>query len=252
METPQYFETFPDFAFERTQSGVLTLRLHSAGEPALLSSRLHRDFPRVLSQIADDRANRVLVLTGTGDHFMTEMDLTEDRQAFKPLNWDEIFWEGRQVLRALVDLPMPIVAAINGPATIHSEWVLLGDITIASQTTHFQDLPHLGGEVVPGDGIHVVWEELLGMNRARYAALTQQVIQADEALRLGMVNEVVPSSEVLPRAIELAESLAARPSLLLRLTPLALRQRLARRLEEGTTLGLALEGLSMADKPYQN
>ncbi|MCX4405378.1 MULTISPECIES: hypothetical protein [unclassified Streptomyces] len=147
METPQYFQTFPDFAFERTQSGVLTLRLHSAGEPALLSSRLHRDFPRVLRQIADDRANKVLVLTGTGDHFMTEMDLTEDRQAFKPLNWDEIF---------------------------------------------------------------------------------------------------------LPRAIELAEALAARPSLLLRLTPLALRQRLARRLEEGTTLGLALEGLSMADKPYQN
>ncbi|MCX4815166.1 enoyl-CoA hydratase/isomerase family protein [Streptomyces sp. NBC_01239] len=251
MDTPPYFDAFPDFALDRGPNGVLTLRLHSNGAPASLSSRLHRDLARVLREIADDRDNRVLVLTGTGDRFMTDMDLSEDSQAFKPLNWDMIFWEGRQALRALVDLPMPIVAAINGPATIHSEWVLLGDITIAADTAHFQDLPHLAGEVVPSDGIHVVWEEILGINRARYAALTQQVIQAEEALRLGMVNEVLPHAEVLPRALELAASLAARPALLLRLTPLALRQRLARRLEEGTNLGLALEGLSMADKPYQ-
>ncbi|MFE2068696.1 enoyl-CoA hydratase/isomerase family protein [Streptomyces sp. NPDC059467] len=251
METPAYFDGFPDFALDRTASGVLTLRLHNDGEPAALSVRLHRDFPRVLREIADDRDNRVLVLTGTGDRFMTDMDMRGDRQAFKPLHWDEIHWEGRQVLRALVDLPMPVVAAINGPATIHSEWVLLGDITIASDTARFQDFPHLAAEVVPGDGVHVVWEELLGINRARYAALTQQVIEAGEALRLGMVNEVVPPADVLPRALALAERLASKPPLLLRLTPLALRQRLARRLDEGATLGLALEGLTMADKPYQ-
>ncbi|MFD3589516.1 enoyl-CoA hydratase/isomerase family protein [Streptomyces sp. NPDC058683] len=252
METPPYFQAFPDFAVERSKSGVLTLRLHGDGGPAPLSARLHRDFPRVLREIADDRENRVLVLTGTGDRFMTDMDPNDDRQAFKPLHWDDIYWEGRQVLRVLVDLPMPIVSAINGPATIHSEWVLLGDLTIASDTAYFQDFPHLAGEVVPGDGVHVVWEEILGINRARYAALTQQVIQAEEALRLGMVNEVLPPAEVLPRALELAEGLAARPPLLLRLTPLALRQRLARRLDEGTTLGLALEGLTLADKPYQH
>ncbi|MFJ9563869.1 enoyl-CoA hydratase/isomerase family protein [Streptomyces fuscichromogenes] len=251
METPAYFDGFANFALERTQSGILTLRLHSAEEPAALSVGLHRDFPRVLREIADDRENRVLVLTGTGDRFMTDMDTTEDRQAFKPLNWDDIYWEGRQVLRALVDLPMPIISAVNGPATVHSEWVLLGDITIASDTAYFQDFPHLAGEVVPGDGVHVVWEEILGINRARYAALTQQVIQADEALRLGMVNEVVPAADVLPRALALAGQLVSKPPLLLRLTPLALRQRLARRLDEGTTLGLALEGLTLADKPYQ-
>ncbi|MGW2824249.1 enoyl-CoA hydratase/isomerase family protein [Streptomyces sp. NPDC001443] len=252
MQTPAYFEAFPDFALERTESGVITLRLHHDGGPAALSARLHRDFGRILKEISEDRANLVLVLTGTGDRFMTEMDPNDNREVFKPLNWDHIYREGRQMLRTLVDLPMPVIAAINGPATIHSEWVLLGDITIASDTACFQDFPHLAGEVVPGDGVHVVWEELLGTNRARYAALTQQVIQAKEALRLGMVNEVLPQDKVLARALELAESLAAKPPLLLRLTPLVLRQRLAQRLEEGTTLGLALEGLTLADKPYQN
>jgi enoyl-CoA hydratase/carnithine racemase len=251
METPAYFGEFPNFAFERSGAGVLTLRLHHQGGPAVLNERIHRDFPLVLRAVAEDRANRVLVLTGTGEVFMTEMAMTGDRQAFKPASYEEIFWEGRKVLQAFVDLPMPVIAAVNGPATIHSDWVLLGDITIASDTAYFQDYSHLAANVVPGDGIHVVWEELLGLNRARYAALTQQVIGAQEALSLGMVNEVRPASAVLPRARELAESLAARPPLLLRLTPLVLRQRLARRLEEGATLGLALEGLTIASKPYE-
>jgi enoyl-CoA hydratase/carnithine racemase len=251
MATPSYFGQFPNFAFERSEAGVLTLRLHHQGGPAVLNERIHRDFPRVLREVADDRANRVLVLTGTGDVFMTDMVMTEGRKSFQPIAWDEIFWEGRKVLQALVDLPMPVVAAVNGPATIHSDWVLLGDITVAADTAYFQDSSHLGSNVVPGDGIQVVWEELLGMNRARYAALTEQIIGAPEALSLGMINEVKPAAEVLPRAQELAETLATRPPLLLRLTPLVLRQRLARRLEEGTTLGLALEGLTIANKPYE-
>jgi len=66
-----------------------------------------------------------------------------------------------------------------------------------------------------------------------------------------MVNEVLPAEQVLPRAAELAAGLAARPALLLRYTPAALRQRLARRMTESLTMGLALAGLTMADKPYQ-
>ncbi|MER5516593.1 hypothetical protein [Streptomyces sp. NPDC002763] len=70
--------------------------------------------------------------------------------------------------------------------------------------------------------------------------------------RPGPASCAARHAEVLPRALEPAEGLAARPPLLLRLTPLAQRRRLARRLEEGTTLGLALEGLTLADKPYQH
>jgi enoyl-CoA hydratase/carnithine racemase len=66
-----------------------------------------------------------------------------------------------------------------------------------------------------------------------------------------MVNEVVPLENVLSRAQQLAAELAAKPTLLLRYTPMVLRQRLARRMAESLTVGLALEGLTMADKRYR-
>jgi enoyl-CoA hydratase/carnithine racemase len=91
-----------------------------------------------------------------------------------------------------------------------------------------------------------------GINRARYFALTQQQFNATDAARLGMVSEVVAKDKVYPRALELAEQLASRPQLLLRYTTLALRQRLLARLNEGTALGMALEGLTAADLAYHS
>lgn len=251
MTDPDYFTAYPHFALQRSASGVLTVRMHTEGGPALLGPRLHRDFPQVIAAAAADRDNRVLVLTGTGDVFMTGSEPPAGRETHKPLVWDEIFWEGRAAMRELAELPMPFIAAINGPATIHSDWVLMGDITIASDTLVLQDGAHFAANVVPGDGVHVVWEELIGLNRARYAALTQQRIDARQAREWGMVNEVLPPEIVLPRALELAEELARRPQLLLRLTPLVLRRKIARRLESEVTTGMALEGLTIADWPYR-
>jgi enoyl-CoA hydratase/carnithine racemase len=93
--------------------------------------------------------------------------------------------------------------------------------------------------------------ELLGVNRARYFALTQQQIDAPAALALGLVNEVVPKTAVYDRAFQLAEQLADRPPLFLRYATLALRQRLLKRLNDGTQLGMALAGLTAADLAYQ-
>ena len=251
MTTPAYFDAYPNLAMERSASGVLTVRFHTDGGPVVFTGALHHQFPRALAEIADDRDNAVLVLTGTGDRFMTDIDGASLGAITEPLVWDSIVWEGRKVIERLVDLPMPFIAAINGPATVHSEYVLLADVTIAADTATFRDDPHLGFGIVPGDGIHVIWEELVGVNRARYFALTQATVDATTALALGMVNEVVPAGDVAGRAAQLAEQLAAMPQLLRRYTPLALRQRLARRMNEGTTLGLALEGLTAADMAHR-
>jgi enoyl-CoA hydratase/carnithine racemase len=249
--THNYFNRYENLAMERTDSGVLTVRFHTDDGPVVFTGQTHRDLPRALAEIGDDRDNKVVILTGTGDVFMEEIDGASLGEIFKPGEWDKIYWEGRRVLQRLLELEAPIIAAVNGPATVHSEYVLLADITVASDDAVFADKPHLGFGIVPGDGIHVIYEELLGINRARYFALTGQQLDATEAQRLGLVNEVVPKSAVYDRARVIAEELAKKPQLFLRYTTLALRQRLLQRLNDGTQLGMALEGLTAADLAYQ-
>ena len=251
MTEPAYFNAFKNFAFTRTPSGVLTLRFHTEGGPATFTGQMHTDFPRALYEIGDDRDNRVLVLTGAGDRFMTEIDGQTLDDPTKPAVWDKTTAEGRRIMQRLVDLEMPIVAAVNGPAAVHSEYVLIADIVIAADTTVFSDYPHLTFGIVPGDGVYLVWEETIGLNRARYLTLTHGSFTAQQGEQWGAVAEVLPPDRVLPRAQELAESLAAKPRLLTRYLAVTVRQRLGRRMAEAYQLGSALEGLTGADLAYQ-
>jgi len=230
---------------------VLTLRFHTDGGPATFTGQMHTDLPRALYEIGQDRDNRVLVLTGTGDRFMTDIDGPSLDDPTKPAVWDKTTAEGRRVMQRLVDLEMPIVAAVNGPATVHSDYVLVADIVVAADTTVFSDFPHLTFGLVPGDGIYLVWEETIGFNRARYLTLTQGSFTAQQAEQWGAVAEVLPLDQVLPRARELAESLAAKPQLLTRHLAVTVRQRLSRRMAEAYQLGSALEGLTGAGLAYQ-
>ena len=248
---PSYFTNYENLTMERTDSGILTLRLHTAGGPIVFTGQTHHDLPRALAEVGADRENKIVILTGTGDVFMDEIDGASLGEIFKPAEWDKAYWEGRRVLQRLLEIEAPIIAAVNGPATVHSEYVLLADITIASDDAIFADKPHMAFGIVPGDGLQVIYEELLGVNRARYFALTQQQLDASQAHELGLVNEVVPKREVYDRALQLAEQLAGKPQLFLRYTTLALRQRLLRRINAGTQLGMALEGLTAADLAYQ-
>ena len=248
---PAYFTAFKNFEFTRTPSGVLTLRFHTDGEPATFTGQMHADLPRVLYEIGQDRGNRVLVVTGAGDRFMADIDGASLDDPTRPAAWDKTTAEGRRVMQRLVDLEMPIVAAVNGPATVHSEYVLVADIVIAADTTVFTDFPHPAFGLVPGDGIFLAWEETIGLNRARYLTLTQGSFTARQAEQWGAVAEVLPLDQVLPRAQELAETLAAKPQLLSRYLALTVRQRLSRRMAEAYQLGSALEGLTGADLAYQ-
>jgi enoyl-CoA hydratase/carnithine racemase len=102
--------------------------------------------------------------------------------------------------------------------------------------------------MVPGDGMHIIYPLLLGWNRGRYFLLTGQVLDAEKALELGLVSELLPRPELLPRAWALAEQLAQRPSLLARYTRVLFTQPLKRQLIEYLGYGLALEGLSVVDR----
>ncbi len=100
-------------------------------------------------------------------------------------------WEARQVLTNLLNIEVPMIAAINGPVYLHSDIPLLCDIVLAADTADFQDGGHFTGGLVPGDGIYTVWSLAMGPTRAKYFLLTGQTLPARQALELGVINEVV-------------------------------------------------------------
>jgi enoyl-CoA hydratase/carnithine racemase len=242
MTRPAYFDKYPTIAFERDEHGVLILRLHSDGGPVRYSPQHHTDWSTAFLDVGADRDNKVVILTGTGDAFMDAF--AWDRPLVTPAMWDDIYFEGKHFIRRLLDIEVPVIGAVNGPATVHAELAVLSDITIASDTAVFGDKPHIPGGSVPGDGVHIVWQEILGSNRGRYFLLTGQTLSAKEALDLGVVNEVVPADRLMDRALELAHQLAELNPLVLRYSRVALTQRLKRLIDENLGYGLALEALA--------
>lgn len=250
-ELADYADRYRHIRFER-RGGVLQMTMHSKGGPLKWSSRPHDELGFAFADVAADPENRVVVLTGTGDSFIAESYWPAWERASGPgtdtghrvdaVDWEEIRTAGHRLLMSLLDVQAPMIAAVNGPATVHPELAALCDVVVASDRAVFQDT-HMSVGMVPADGAHVIWPELLGANRGRYFLLMSQVLSAAEALELGVVSEVVPHGEVLTRAWEIAERLAALPPLTLRYARLALIQRWKRLLLDGLNAGLALEGL---------
>ncbi len=239
----EYRDRYPNLRLER-RDGILQVTLHTEGGPFVLSRRAHTDMGTAWLDIAQDRENRVVILTATGDEFCTQLDGASLQPLDTPDGWDLTYHNGKRLLQHFLDIEVPVIAAINGPARNMTELPLLADIVLAADTADFQDAIHFNRGVLPGDGMHVIWLELLGTMRGKYFLLTEQLLSARQALELGVVSEVVPRDRLLDRAWELAERMAKVPDLTLRYTRVMLNQRIRRRLEESLGYGLALEGMT--------
>lgn len=136
---PAYFDRYENFVLSRSASGVLTVRFHTDGLEHTFTGTTHHDFPRLVEEIAYDRDNKVLVLTGTGETFIDNIDGPSLGDLTKPWTADVVYVEGRRGVQRLVDLEIPIVAAVNCPVSVHSEYALLADVVIASETAVFSD-----------------------------------------------------------------------------------------------------------------
>ena len=228
--------------------GVLEVALHTDGGPFVFSEPAHRELGALFHTIGADALNRVVILTGTGDSFCAAFDYASfaDRRAAEG---GEEFWmrlrrDGTRMLSSFLDIEVPVIAAVNGPALSHSELPLLADVVLSSDTASFQDATHFIAGIPPGDGMHIVWTALLGPNRGRYFLLTGERIDAASALRLGVVGEVLAPANLLPRAWDLARSWAALPRLTLLGTRAVVTQEWRRRFAAELHTGLTHEALA--------
>lgn len=242
-----YKDKYRNITFERDDLGVLTMTLGTNGGSLVWTGVAHDELAYAFTDVANDRDNATVILTGTGDAYCDEID----PGSFKLGNsreWDELLYEGRRLLKNFLDIEVPIIAAVNGPARIHPEIPVLADIVIAADTALFQDAPHYMSGIVPGDGAHLVWPNLLGPNRGRYFLLTGQEIDAQTALDYGVVSEVIDDGRLQARARELAAQIADKPFLARRYTRLAVVQQLKKLMLDGLGYGLALEALAATDE----
>jgi enoyl-CoA hydratase/carnithine racemase len=240
-----YKDKYENATFKR-EDGVLEVTLHTDGSDFVWGMVAHEETSYMFEDIARDPENKVVILTGTGDTFIHYEDLGGMKML--PEMWGgKVHFDARRLLMSHLEIEVPIIAAVNGPTSLHSELALLCDIVIASENTTFRDTPHFPSGLVPGDGVHVVWPMILGPNRGRYFLLTGETLDAKQALDLGVVSEVVPRDVLLNRAHELAAMIMARPRLTRQLTRSALVQPIKKALLDNLGYGLMLEGMAACD-----
>jgi enoyl-CoA hydratase/carnithine racemase len=242
-----YVEKFQTIRFRR-EDGILEMTVHTNGDSLRWGNLAHGDLEQAFLDIGRDRENQVIILTGAGKEFSGPAITLGVERAVPKISadeWGKTGWEAKHFTMNLLAIEVPMIAAVNGPALRHPEMPLLCDIVLAAEGASFQDSAHFSGGLVPGDGVHVVFPLLMGLNRARYFLLTGQEISAAEALNLGLVSEVMRVEKLLPRAWELARQLMRQPSLNRRYARVLLTENLRRQMNDLLGYGLALEGLGV-------
>ncbi len=256
----EYRDSFELIRFERDDLGILLVTLHRDGDSLRWGRDSHLEVSRMLTTVASDPDNRVVILTGSGADFLryeygTFGPPTTGGSAYghSANSWDPVMAAEHNLMTGHLSIPVPVIAAVNGPCPVHADIALLSDIVLATEDTYFADKSHfwtLG--TVPGDGVHVYWPALLGPNRGRYFLMAGSPIPSDEALRLGLIGEVVERSSLLDRAYEHARRIAGFPPMNARYTRDLLTRRLRKMMHEELDYGLTLQGLAYVGLAERN
>jgi enoyl-CoA hydratase/carnithine racemase len=247
MSQPSYFSQSRSLKLTQDESGVLVAQFHTQGGPLKFTAQDHTEFVEAFYRIAQDRTNKIVILTGAGGDFIPEIDFSSFGNIVDPGVWSQIHDEGVQILENIANIRVPVVAAVEGRAHIHSEYALLADVIVAGEAATFHDLPHFAGGIVPGDGIFTTWSYRAGAGRAEAFLLNPQPLTARIAHEWGVVAEVVPSGKALSRARELAALYLKAPEVTRRNTRVHFIQPLKERIVREVGYGLSLEGASAAD-----
>ena len=211
-----------DGAVERRGPGAELLveargpvRLVTLNRPDALNAtneELHRELALVWPDLAADPTVRAIVVTGAGRAFSGGGDLHLLQRMVDDVDLRaRIMAEGADIVRGITAVRVPIVAAVNGPAVgLGLSLAGLSDVVVMDEQAYLAD-PHVALGLVAGDGAALTWPLITSLLRAKVLILLGDRIPADEALRLGLANRVVPTGTTVDVALEIAGRLAALP-----------------------------------------
>lgn len=217
----------PDFSkYERivaTHSGrILTLTLTAPNPVNAVDAAMHHELSRIFVDAQDDPDSDLIVLTGAGRAFCAGGDTAwfkthiEDQSSFRAIGP-----EAKRIISSLLDLEKPILCRLNGAAAgLGATIALMCDVIIASDKAVVGD-PHVKVGLVAGDGGAIIWPQLIGFARAKEMLMTGEMLAADRALALGLVNHVVPPDQLDGKVAEIAGRILANPKWAVRWTKTA-------------------------------
>lgn len=201
---------------------VLKLSFNRPESMNSVSNELHAEMARIFADVRCDKETFAVLLTGEGEAFSAGGDLKG--MTLDNGGWNLMAWEAKKIINDLLDLEQPIIAAINGAAAgLGATVALFCDVLFMSDQAKIGD-PHVKLGITAGDGGAVIWPLLCGVARAKEMLMTGDTLNAEEAFRLGLVNHVVPHSELMDTAMAFAQRMANGPPHAIRTTKVSVNK----------------------------
>lgn len=239
-------DAYTTILIEKRENGVAVATLNRPEKRNAVDDSMHHELAQLARDADEDPEVKVLLITGAGRAFCAGGDFSG---GLRPSG--RMWMEARRIVDSLLDCQKPVFTAVNGYAMgLGATVALLGDVVFAARSATFADT-HVRMGIGAGDGGQLIWPLLMGVNRAKYFLMTGDRIPAEEAERLGLVNFVVDDDALMGRALELADRLAAGPTLAISASKVAVNQYMKMVSNVVLPLSLKLEEWTMSSEDFR-
>jgi enoyl-CoA hydratase len=233
---------------ELDDDGILVVTLNRPERRNAIDAVMHHELRELYARIADDAELEVVVITGAGKGFCAGADFKQMQDNNDAAAYDDgfssLFVDGVAIARNILSVRRPVIAAVNGDAIgLGASLALFSDVVFMASGARIGD-PHVAAGLVAGDGGAILWPLLVGINRAKEYLMTGDLLTAEEAERIGLVNHVVPADELLDAAMGMARRLAKGAALAIRFNKQLVNKELEDRVARLYDMAFAMEAIT--------